>query len=183
MCPLWTILRNKKWRFVITTYVGASNGKFWDKYCQSCCIVRHPPFVWTNWISSEAKAQIRIMQVEKLRHVFFSTQNIFPCQPSQNSDNPARNPWAGVSCLETSFVVAKTKVVLQKKKKNHDYEHHDYEHLFCHWGWCCLQIREVVLRLQLSSRILWDFAQKGRLQSPHNRNRPHISHSSLQNKP
>ena len=179
MCPLWTILRNKKLRFVITTYVGASSWKFWDKYCQSCCIVRRPPFVWTNWISSEAIAQIRIMQVEMLTHVLFH-KKLFPCQPSQNSDNPARNPWTGISCLQTSFVVAKTKVVLQKK--NHDYQDHDCDHLFCHWGWCCLQIREVVLRLQLNSRILWDFAQKGKLQSPHSCNRPHILHSSLQNK-
>ena len=141
-------------------YVGASNWKFWDKYCQSCCIVRRPPFVCTNWTSSEAIAQIHTMQVETC---IFSTQYIFPCQPSKKSDNPTGHPWASVSCLETSFVVAKTKVVLQKKKKTHYHHRHDYELLFCRWGWCCLQIREVVLGLQLNSRILWDFAQKGKL--------------------
>ena len=158
MCPLWTILRNQK-----VKVCHHSKWKFWDKYCQSCCIARRPPFVCTNWIGSEAIAQILYNASWKIETYFFSTQNIFSCQPSQKSDNPARHPWACVSCLETSFVVAKAKVVLQKKKKNHYHHRHDYELLFCQWDWCCLQIREVVLGLQLNSRILWDFAQKGKL--------------------
>ena len=113
MCPLWTILRNQK-----VKVCHHSNWKFWDKYCQSCCIARRPPFVCTNWIGSEAIAQISYNASWKIETFFFSTQYIFSCQPSQKSDNPARHPWACVSRLETSFVVAKAKVVLQKKKKS-----------------------------------------------------------------
>ena len=144
-------------------YVGASNWKFWDKYCQSCCIARRPPFVCTNWIGSEAIAQILYNASWKIETYFLFLHKIYfraSLHRSLITPHATLEPAFPVLRLPSSSPRPRSSY---KRKRNHDYQHHDYEHFFCHWGWCCLQIREVVLGLQLNSRILWDFAQKGKL--------------------